>query len=141
MARPQRKKITWKEGAKGPKSDSLRLPSMVPDVLYEGPKLDLRPGQLFFTKFNLEVFEYHRGVKAHPLKYVGETWLNPDKYDSWSYPAKILRKDSIAIYVGTTRVEEADPKGYTISRLRHTFMIDGSCYMTNNLNGFFQPNT
>lgn len=140
MARPQRKKITWKEGAKGPKSGNLRLPNMVSDVLYEGPKLDLRPGQLFFTKFNLEVFEYHKGVKPHALKYVGETWLNPEQFN-WSYPAKILQKDSLAVYMGTTRVVEADPKGYTVSRLRHTFMIAGACYMTNNLNGFVQHHT
>jgi hypothetical protein len=42
----------------------------------------------------------------------------------------------VAIYAGNTRVNEQDGKGNVVARLRHTFIIEGRRFMTNNLNHY-----
>ncbi|NBO56325.1 MAG: hypothetical protein EBU84_17420 [Actinobacteria bacterium] len=88
-------------------------------------------------------------AKFAPHLYVGALWRVASEYFSPSasdasceppphpyghgseYPpyTKIIHKKStMAIYLGTTRVEE-DSRGRSISVPRHTFMIEGNVYL------------
>ena len=130
MVRQVRKKVTWKDGAR-PVSKEKRLPWVVPEIPCEGPCPDLKPGGLFLTKVHLEIIEYSAGTAPHEFKYLGETWLSPQE----GY-GRILKTGSMAIYAGNVRVNEQDAKGNVVARLRHTFIIEGRRFMTNNLNHY-----
>jgi hypothetical protein len=130
MVRQVRKKVTWKDGAR-PAAKEKRLPWAVPEIPCEGPCPDLKSGGLFLTKVNLEIIEYSVGTVPHEFKYLGETWLSPQEGRD-----RILKTGSVAIYAGNTRVNEQDGKGNVVARLRHTFIIEGRRFMTNNLNHY-----
>lgn len=137
MARYAAKRITWKTSPQTAKEETLRLPPLpreVGDDLYSGElAASLRLGDLFVTTRHLEAAEYPRGVRPHALRYLTETWTD----QAWlGSPSRIFRLGTIAVYAGTVRVEEADHKARTVSRLRHTFIIDGSRFMAMNLNLF-----
>lgn len=137
MARYVSKRITWKTAPHVAQEEKLRLPPLpreVGDDLYS-PELtaSLRVGDLFIAKSHLEAQAYPRGVQPHPLRYVQETWTDQGWAGSTS---KIFKIGSLAVYAGTVRVDEMDHKARTVSRLRHTFIIDGCRYMALNLNIF-----
>jgi hypothetical protein len=136
MARYGHKKITWKDDAKRV-SPPQTVPKLVREYPLDGQPYDLHPGDMFLTVTNLEVWEDHPSVKSHALRYIIETWMTPQHVQPGS-PTKIISKDSIATYAGTARVEEMDGRGNVVSRLRHTFIINSTRYMTNNLNNFKQ---
>jgi hypothetical protein len=130
MVRQVRKKVTWKDGER-PAAKEKRLPWRLTEIPCDGPNPDLRLGGLFLTKVNLEIIEYSAGVAPHELKYLGETWLSPQ--EGWN---RILKTGSMAIYAGNVRVNERDGNGHVMALLRHTFIIEGRRYMTNNLNHY-----
>lgn len=138
MARYGHRKIVWKDDAKRASAQQT-VPKLVPEHPLDREPFDLQVGGMFTTAVHLEVREYHHTVKPHAFKYLVETWLDPTYMAvTPGYPSKVLSRDSIAIYAGTHRVEEADARGNVVSRLRHTFIINGARYMTNNLNNFKQ---
>ena len=126
MARTPRKQVTWKVDRKA--HAELPLRSYVPDVdiapvhkeVLEGK---LEPGTLFLLLRSMGP-EKNPYVKPGPYPYIQETWY-PD-----SYPA-----NSLAIYAGTVRIEEAKG-GNTFRAPRHSFIIGGVRYLTTNLNLF-----
>jgi hypothetical protein len=138
MARYGHRKIVWKDDAKRASAQQT-VPKLVPEHPLDREPFDLQVGDMFLTAVHLEVREFLPSVKPHAFKYVIETWLASQQAAIASgYPSKVFSRDSIAIYAGTHRVEEADARGNVVSRLRHTFIINGARYMTNNLNNFKQ---
>ena len=136
MARYGHRKITWKDDAKRVSPHQV-VPKLVPEQPLIGQPYELHLGDMFVTVAHLEVWEDHPSVKSHALRYILETWMTPQHVQPGS-PIKIIGKDSIATYAGTVRVEEMDARGKVVSRLRHTFIINGARYMINNLNNFKQ---
>ena len=137
MARYTPKRITWKSAPHVAQEEELKLPPLpreVGDDLYSAEvAASLHVGDLFIATKHLEAPPYPKWVKPHPLRYVQETWTD----QGWAGSAsKIFKSGSLAIYAGTARVSEVDHKARTVSRLRHTFIIEGCQYMTLNLNIF-----
>jgi len=122
------KQVTWKDGNKP--SPALRpLPYWqdIP-VTEEYSKVlteKLVPGNMFFTVKPLNRTVHARGYADPPYPYLTEGHKGTEMYP----------RGSMAVYAGTVRVEEQ--KGNSVVRVvRHSFIIAGSRYITNNLNHF-----
>lgn len=119
------KQVKWKDNNKP--SPVLRPLPYWPDVAVtdEYAKVlseKLVPGAMFFTVTPLARFVTQRGYAEPPYPYLAETGNH--------YP-----KGSMAIYAGIVRVEEQ--KNNNLLRVaRHSFIISGTRYITNNLNHF-----
>ena len=108
----------------------LPIASYLPDadVLPEHMELlegKLEPGTLFFLVRPVAQ-EKNPYAKPGPHPYILESWW-PE-----AYPV-----NSVAVYAGTVRVEEAKGSS-TFRTLRHSFIIGGVRYLTRNLN-LFKP--
>ena len=101
----------------------------LPEHLVETYMVALVPGGLFFTSKPLLVDKRVRGDEyaIHEFQY-----LYYDPYGSWGYP--VIPVGTMAVYAGQHRVEEsARLGGDTIRLSRHTFIVNGSRYLTANL--------
>jgi hypothetical protein len=62
------------------------------------------------------------GYEQPPYPYAQGTDWQP-------YSKRIYAHGTLAVYLGTTRVEEAKHGGQMLSVLRHTFMIEGNIFL------------
>lgn len=114
-----------------------KLPAATQEFPLEKPELyegRVVPGSLFLLQRNMEVVKPMRGYKAPPVPYIQESWYT--QATGAAYGINVIPRDTIAIYAGTLRVEEANRAGLSIRALRHAFIIDGLRYITLNLNCF-----
>lgn len=165
MARKNRPKITWKVQPNKPvvpvvnrpkqiksiknkprlklkakfKSNIPKKLSLQPTAYSKEPALDkgfadlLLPGSMFLTiddccVFNAEVY----GVQPHKYPYI----ISTPSYLIGT--GKSFKAKTLALYMGTTRVDEALGKK-TVSVKRHTFLIDSCMILTNNVCVHFTP--
>lgn len=125
-----RKKIVWKKDATVQSVESkklrpvMRVASRIDDHVFV-------PGQLFRLNVPLEQIPVHPRDQAPPFPYVGKSWYTVPVAAVVGY----IPQGSLAIFVGHTRVEEAEGT-QTRSLLRATFLIDGVRYMPVDLNFF-----
>ena len=66
------------------------------------------------------------GYELPPYPYAQGTEWQP-------YSKCFYKKGTLAVYLGTTRVEEVKHGGQMVSVPRHTFMVDGNVYMVRRL--------
>jgi hypothetical protein len=123
----KRKQVTWKDGNKPspalrplPYWQDVPVTEKYSEILAE----KLVVGNIFFTTEPLNRTVHTRGYADPPYPYLTV------------YPGLAMYpQGSIAVYAGTVRVEEQ--KGNSLLRaVRHSFIIAGSRYITNNLNHF-----
>jgi len=130
MARAKRKQVIWKVDRES--SPVMRPRPYIPDVplteetskSFEG---QLESGNLFFTTKSLSSQDQSRGTIPPPYPYLFEVW-------GWGQTIEVPA-GSMAVYSGTIRVEETKGQA-SIRSLRHSFIIGGKRYITNNLNHF-----
>lgn len=129
-----RKKVVWNKNMESgrPEQKGPRPRPYIPDtVLLEETTAKLTPhlqkGALWRT-----AMAWFSDV-AEPVGYE----LPPHPYaqgTEWQTYAKFMYKQgTLAVYLGTTRVEESKHGGQMISTPRHTFMIDGNVFLVRRL--------
>lgn len=134
-----RKKVNWLPEAKAEKKITPPHPLLAERKLEEyinsaSIKEGLIPGALWFTHCDLrEEGRYVRsGYTPHPFPYVAHT--------SAAYAQGLLiPSGSTAIYLGTVRLEEESSKKALVRVLRHSFLIGGRQYITNDIGKYFYP--
>lgn len=124
--RSRYKQVTWKTDRPHVRAD--RPFPFVADAILEPEHAKLienklEPGELFLVRNGLMV----RGSAGYidpPHPYVSDTWYDP------TIPVATL-----AIYAGMVRVEEQKGSGLFRTK-RHSFIINGTRYLTTNMNLF-----
>jgi len=99
--------------------------AVVSDEVAEKLVSNLQPGALWQVSVqSFSACPVQKDVEAPPYPYGSQGW-------------GILAhaKGTIAIYLGTTRVNESN-RGRSVSVLRHTFMVEGSIYLVRNITDF-----
>jgi len=125
-----RKRIVWKKDAATQASESKKLRPVM-RVVSRTDEHVFVPGQLFRLNLPLEVIPTHPRDQLPPFPYVGKSWYMAPGPGMHGH----IPQGSLAIFVGHTRVEEAEGT-QTRSLLRATFLIDGARYMPVDLNYF-----
>ena len=139
MAR-HRGRVTWVSGegqVKALRPHPYVADAKLPDHLVETYMVTMVPGALFFTARPLVVDKRYSegGYARHEFMY-----LYYDPYGAWGVP--VIPVGTMAIYAGQHRVEEASRTGGDIVRLsRHTFIVNGSRYLTANLTDYTPAGT
>lgn len=134
VAMTNRKRIVWNKNSDTGylETKGLRRRPFIPDV--ELTETDAEKFALHLQKGSLwRVAGEWLSDVPEPLGYE----LPPHPYvqgTEWQPYSKICyKKGTLAVYLGTTRVEEAKHGGQIVSVPRHTFMIDGNVYMVRRL--------
>ena len=137
--RNARKKVNWLPGAKeekviAPPHPLLSERSIDEYINSASLKEGLIPGALWFTHCDLrEEGRFARsGYRLHPIPYVA---LASQAYTQGA----LIPGGSTAIYMGTVRVEEESSKKALVRALRHSFLIGGKQYITNDIGKYFYP--
>jgi hypothetical protein len=141
MVKPRRKKIAWtvEEAERRSKPKLVPMPYVEEqDTSTEADREHLEVGSLWYTKFELsEDNTYISSMyEKHPYPYLviarGWIWRNPhSRYENAAVPG------TPAVYMGTVRVEEQDPRTHRLLSIpRHSFMINGTRWLTRTLNYF-----
>ena len=111
-----RKKVTWTAGAesriKQPAPHPYQHPAVDFDAQVESLKEFLVPGTLWLTQCPLGLERPDASVRMHEFPYA---------YSDHYYP--VIPQGSMAIYTGTTRVEEVKRGGIHVRPDRHTFLV------------------
>ena len=128
--RLRRRQVQWK--ADGPRKEILRTRELVHEEDLHPEREDARerlvPGSLWTLGTNVTFLQFDRRTSPPPLPY-----LIRARYHGVEAGFKA---GTVAIYCGTTRVEEGGRSGQIVRILRHTFIIDGGRYMSTDLNMF-----
>ena len=133
MARAPRKQITWKlDGTDTTRTIAREyFPDIPIDPLHrEKIEKCLVLGSAFFLKSAMARRMLPPNYKEPPFPYLVETIPT-------SYPNLVASTGSLAIYIGTVRVEELVKRNKDIRLarvLRHSFIINGGRYLVTNLN-------
>ena len=128
--RSNRLRVTWKKDV--PRTSALFGRNLIPEIelLPENAtrREALVPGSLWTLEQDATTLQFDSRTEPPPLPYLTA---------SWRYNAHLTApRGTMAVYMGTTRVEELGRGGSPVRVLRHTFLIGGSKYMTINLNLF-----
>ena len=134
------KKVNWLPGAREEKKAIAPLHPLLAERKIEeynnseSLKDGLIPGALWFTHYDLrEEGRYVRcGYSPHPFPYVA---LAANAYTQGT----IIPRGSTAIYLGAVRLEEESSKKALVRVLRHSFLIGGRQYITNDIGKYFYP--
>jgi len=127
MVRRTTKRITWKKPSAEQVTEVKRLPPIV-RVIPREDELVLVPGQLFRLTCSMEIVQENPRFQKPVVPYA-----------TTSYYGQALPANSLAVFLGHTRVEEMDGT-HIRSILRPTFMVNGTKMIPVNLN-FLQPVT
>lgn len=135
MSRAKYRKIVWKKAHNSDPVDRVIRPRLYfPDFELEEDRKQflaphLVPGTLWTVKTPvLYPEQIYPDVEQPPFPYaIG------NEYVPWGINTKTHARNALAIYLGTTRVEESS-RDRRISVPRHTFIVDGVTYITRNLN-------
>lgn len=134
-----RKKVNWLPGAKEKKVITPPHPLLAERPIDEyinstSLKEGLIPGALWFTHCDLlEEGRYvQSGYASHPFPYVTHSRAAYAK-------GTLIPSGSTAIYLGTVRLEEESSKKALVRVLRHSFLIGGRQYITNDIGKYFYP--
>lgn len=128
------KKVTWKTPPAGVVQEKAKRPrsyqqdAALPPQLQEKYEISLVPGSLWTV-----AVEHVAPISPPP-----DEEIPPHPYlhgSHWpAYPGMLaFSKGTMAIYMGTTRVTELN-RTKLVSIPRHTFLVNGSTYITRNLN-------
>ena len=130
------KKVIWNKNPEtgGAADRALRQRIYMPDVELPAEVTAKFAPHLYAGALRRVASEFFCPVIADPSY---EPPPHPYGYGSEypPYAKTIHKKSTMAIYLGTTRVEE-DSRGRIVSVPRHTFMIEGSVYMVLRLTDF-----
>lgn len=141
MVKPRRKKIAWtvEEAARRAAPKLYRMPYVEEqDTSTEDDREHLEVGSLWYATRELTKDDAYpeRMYDVHPYPYLtlarGWMWRSPNvHYENIATPG------TPAIYLGTLRVEEQDPRTSRLLAIpRHSFMINGSRWLTRTLDHF-----
>lgn len=129
--RRARKQVTWTPAAAEQRARAKRPHPHITEVpltpQHAGHVDSLLPGALWIVEVPLGPFKMAPGAyyEQHEIPYL----TLPDWAD-----AALVPIDTPAVYLGTTRVAEATPRGSVMSFLRHVFLIRGQRWMVADLN-------
>jgi len=125
-----KQKIDWKQGQK-PSKNPKRF-SFVADVEFDASVYSpdhlptFTPGELFVVESALEVIDSSFLLYPPPHPYVRTSLFGFSPF----------KKGSIAVYAGKVKVEEDTNSGSVLRHFRNSFVINGSRYLTVNVNNF-----
>lgn len=128
------KKVTWKTPPAGVSMEKAKRPrtyhqdTPIPAEVHEKYETNLVPGSLWMVAVE----------HVAPTPPPSDEELPPHPYlfgSHWPpyHGMTAFVKGTVAIYMGTTRVSEMN-RTKLVSIPRHTFLINGSTYITRNLN-------
>jgi hypothetical protein len=127
MVRRNSKRIVWKKPPAEQVTEVKRLPPIV-RVVPRDDELVLVPGQLFRLMCPMEIVQENPRFQKPAVPYA-----------TTSYYGQALPANSLAVFLGHTRVEEMDGT-HVRSLLKPTFMVNGTKMIPSNLN-FLEPVT
>jgi hypothetical protein len=141
MVKPRRKKIAWtvEEVARRSTPKLARMPYVEEqDTSTEDDRAHLEIGSMWYITRELARDDsYHSTMyEQHPYPYLtlarGWMWRSPNiRYENAGMPG------TPAIYLGTVRVEERDPRTTRLLSIpRHSFMVSGMRWLTRTLDYF-----
>jgi hypothetical protein len=125
MVRRTSKKVVWKKSP-AERAAEIKPPPPIVRVVPRGDDFVLLPGQLFTLTCTLSIVQDNPRFQKSPVPYA-----------TAAYYGSAIPVNSLAIFIGHTRVEEMDGT-HVMSILRPTFVVDGKKIIPTNLN-FLQP--